>query len=61
VDRTFRLRVGTVTALGLLEGGVRPIYGTDAGPAIPSEVTAQLDASRRAVIKNEIDVPKTLS
>ncbi|WP_128475993.1 BMP family lipoprotein [Halorussus pelagicus] len=61
VDRKFRFRVGTVNALGLLEGGVRATYGTDIGPAIPDDVTAQLDASRRAVIKNEIEVPSTLS
>ncbi|WP_240334500.1 BMP family protein [Halorussus sp. MSC15.2] len=61
VDRKFRFRVGTVNTLGLLEGGVRAVYGTDLGSAIPSEVSERLDASRRAIIKNEIDVPSTLS
>ncbi|UPW00552.1 BMP family ABC transporter substrate-binding protein [Halorussus gelatinilyticus] len=61
VDRKFRFRVGTVNTLGLLEGGVRAVYGTDLGSAIPDDVTAKLDASRRAIIKNEIKVPTTLS
>jgi len=61
VDGTFTFRVGTVNALGLLEGGVETVYGTEIGPEIPSEVTERLDASRRAIVKDELDVPATLS
>jgi basic membrane protein A len=60
VNRKFRFRVGTVNALGLLEGGVRAAYGTDVESAIPEDVTDQLDASRRAILRNEIEVPSTL-
>ncbi|WP_134671276.1 BMP family lipoprotein [Halorussus marinus] len=61
VEGKFEFRVGTVNALGLLEGGVRAVYGSEIGSAIPEAVTEQLDASRQAIVKNRIDVPSTVS
>ena len=48
---------GTATSLGLQEEGVAAVYGSELGGEISSEVKAEIDASRRAIVDGEISVP----
>lgn len=50
---------GSSVSLGLEQEGVACVYGDTLGAEIPAEVKTEIDASAKAIIEGEIDVPTT--
>ncbi|MFB6234896.1 MAG: BMP family protein [Halopenitus sp.] len=48
---------GSAVSLGLEQDGVAIVYGDTLGDDIPAEVKTEIDASAKAIIEGEIDVP----